>query len=241
MNSTTPTYHYYIQDHQGNNLVVLSQTGTIEQTNHYCPFGMTFGEELENSDQQYKYNGKDLDRIHGLNLYDYVARHYDAAIFRWGGIDPLADVEELILLLSMELIYMDRNWSKIINMDNSQFIVRFLCSFFDIFHASIVEVRVEKDKVEGVIMYTDEDLQKFVWHYSNLTGIKKTLQLLDVLLEKKWIHNDRIITPKQKLIKYLDHIGWSNDDINDSIGFLSSLRIYMVDDGEETDNFIIHF
>ncbi|WP_394708144.1 RHS repeat domain-containing protein [uncultured Bacteroides sp.] len=91
MNGTTPTYHYYIQDHQGNNRVVFNQSGTVEQTNHFYPFGMTFGEGIDNSDNRYKYNNKELDRMHGLDLYDYGARHYDAAIGRWGVIDPLAE------------------------------------------------------------------------------------------------------------------------------------------------------
>jgi len=91
MSGTTPTYHYYIQDHQGNNRVVFNQNGTIEQTNHYYPFGMIFGEGIDNSDNRYKFNGKELDRMHGLDLYDYGARHYDAAIGRWGAVDPLAE------------------------------------------------------------------------------------------------------------------------------------------------------
>jgi len=91
MSGTTPTYHYYIQDHQGNNRVVFNQSGTVEQANHYYPFGMTFGEGIDNSDDRYKYNGKELDRMHGLDLYDYGARHYDAAIGRWGVMDPLAE------------------------------------------------------------------------------------------------------------------------------------------------------
>ncbi|WP_321519677.1 DUF6443 domain-containing protein [uncultured Bacteroides sp.] len=91
MDGTIPTYHYYIQDHQGNNRVVFNQNGTVEQTNHYYPFGMTFSEGIDNSDNRYKYNGKELDRMHGLDLYDYGARYYDAAIGRWGVIDPLAE------------------------------------------------------------------------------------------------------------------------------------------------------
>ena len=31
-------YHYYLKDHQGNNRVVINQSGTVEETNHYYPF-----------------------------------------------------------------------------------------------------------------------------------------------------------------------------------------------------------
>jgi RHS repeat-associated protein len=88
---TTPIYHYYLKDHQGNNRVVLNQDGTVEQVNHYYPFGGLMGESTAGGVQPYKYNGKELDRMHGLDLFDYGARHYDAAIGRWMSIDPLAE------------------------------------------------------------------------------------------------------------------------------------------------------
>ena len=87
----TPVYHYYLKDHQGNNRVVLNQNGTVEQVNHYYPFGGLMGESTAGGVQPYKYNGKELDRMHGLNLFDYGARHYDAAIGRWFTVDPLAE------------------------------------------------------------------------------------------------------------------------------------------------------
>ena len=37
--------------------------------------------------QRYKYNGKELDRMHGLNLYDYGARQYDAAAILFTSMD----------------------------------------------------------------------------------------------------------------------------------------------------------
>ena len=42
-NGSTPVYHYYLQDHQGNNRVVCNASGTVEQVNHYYPFGGLFG------------------------------------------------------------------------------------------------------------------------------------------------------------------------------------------------------
>ncbi|MDO5666162.1 MAG: RHS repeat-associated core domain-containing protein, partial [Bacteroidia bacterium] len=91
LSGTTPIYHYYLKDHQGNNRVVINQAGTVEQVNHYYPFGGLFGEGLQDEKQPYKYNGKELDRMHGLNLFDYGARHYDAALGRWMTVDPLAE------------------------------------------------------------------------------------------------------------------------------------------------------
>ena len=54
-------YHYYLQDHQGNNRVVAD------------------------------WNGKELDTRKGLNWYDYGARHYDPAVGRFITSDPLSE------------------------------------------------------------------------------------------------------------------------------------------------------
>ena len=82
-------YHYYLQDHQGNNRVVLSSSGAVEEANHYYPFGGVFASS--GNVQPYKYNGKELDAKKGLNWYDYGARHYDAALGRFTTVDPSAE------------------------------------------------------------------------------------------------------------------------------------------------------
>ena len=82
-------YHYYLKDHQGNNRVVINQSGTVEEANHYYPFGGVFASS--GNVQPYKYNGKELDAKKGLNWYDYGARHYDAALGRFTTVDSLAE------------------------------------------------------------------------------------------------------------------------------------------------------
>ena len=41
--------------------------------------------------QPYKFNGKEHDAVHGLDLLDYGARMYDNKTGRWTAVDPLAE------------------------------------------------------------------------------------------------------------------------------------------------------
>ena len=88
---TTPVYHYYLKDHQGNNRVVVNKTGTVEEVNHYYPFGLLFGESINPDTQRFKYNGKELDMMHGLHMYDYGARQYDPLLCRFTTMDPMCE------------------------------------------------------------------------------------------------------------------------------------------------------
>ena len=87
-----PTWHYYCQDHLGNIRAVVNHDGSVEQRNHYYPFGAIYGDLAYNDGlQKYKYNGKELDRMHGLNFYDYGARQYDPLLGMFTQMDPLAE------------------------------------------------------------------------------------------------------------------------------------------------------
>ena len=82
--------YYYVQDHQGNNRVVIDQDNNVEEVNQYYPFGGTFALS-SSSVQPYKYNGKELDRKCGLDWYDYGARQYDAALGRFMTTDRFSE------------------------------------------------------------------------------------------------------------------------------------------------------
>ena len=85
-------YHYYTRDHLGNNRAVVNEYGGIEQVTHYYPFGAVYADAgYGDAIQRFKYNGKELDRMHGLNQYDYGARNYDPLLCRFTQIDPLAE------------------------------------------------------------------------------------------------------------------------------------------------------
>ena len=83
-----PTYYYYEKDHLGSIRMVVNENGTIEQVNHYYPFGGVYGDLAYNSElQKNKYIGKEFDHTSGLDWYDHGARMYDAAKGSWDRMD----------------------------------------------------------------------------------------------------------------------------------------------------------
>ena len=88
------TCEYFIKDHLGNTRAVVNQAGKLTETDNYYPFGMRI-EALSSSvaqpENQYLYNGKELQEDFGLDWYDYGARFYDAQIGRWHVVDPMAE------------------------------------------------------------------------------------------------------------------------------------------------------
>lgn len=87
-----PTYHYYEKDHLGSIRMVVNENGTIEQVNHYYPFGGVYGDLAYNSElQKNKYIGKEFDHTSGLDWYDHGARMYDAAKGSWDRVDFLCE------------------------------------------------------------------------------------------------------------------------------------------------------
>lgn len=90
---TISTY-YYNKDHLGNICEVFDDAGSIKQITNYYPFGLPcWGDSVTSgsSFQPYKYNGKEYERTHGLNGYDYGARQYNSAIGMFTSIDPLCE------------------------------------------------------------------------------------------------------------------------------------------------------
>ena len=88
-----PVFHYCEKDHLGSVRMVVNENVTIEQVNHYYPFGGVYGDLSYNSEyQRNKYIGKEFDHMHGLDWYDHGARMYDAAKVVWNKVDPLSEI-----------------------------------------------------------------------------------------------------------------------------------------------------
>ena len=92
--NTEPSPVHPNQDHLGNNRELVTSTGIIHQITNYYPFGAPYADPaaVSGADKQpYKYNGKELDTMHGLNTYDYGARQFNPILARWDRMDPLCE------------------------------------------------------------------------------------------------------------------------------------------------------
>ena len=85
------SYKYYVKDHLGSNRILASYNGTIQQETQYYPYGGIHHFSTDQGTQKFKYNGKELDLMHGLNLYDYGARLYDPLVGQFTSMDPLCE------------------------------------------------------------------------------------------------------------------------------------------------------
>lgn len=94
-------HNYYLCDHLGNTRAVIQIAGTdpnetlsdldIKQNTDYYPSG-TILEMSHNPDvQPYKYGGKELDRMHGLDWSDFHARQLMGAVPLFSSVDPMAE------------------------------------------------------------------------------------------------------------------------------------------------------
>ena len=84
---------FYALDHLGSVRLVVSADGQVIERNDYYPSGCMITGNITNEGniQPYKYNGKELDPMHGLYTYDYGARQYDPATTLWDRMDPLCE------------------------------------------------------------------------------------------------------------------------------------------------------
>ena len=98
-------YVYQYADHLGNTRLSYSdinKNGLVESNEilseaDYYPFGLQHTENsiattANKAAEKYQYNAKEFQDELNLNVFDYGARNYDAAIGRWFNHDPLSEV-----------------------------------------------------------------------------------------------------------------------------------------------------
>jgi len=96
-NGSPTGWNYYVTDHLGSTRMVVGSDNTVRETINYYPFGsemrMQDPAQMTNEfEHPYRFTDKELDRLNGLNMYDFGARWYDVAgVPMWTSVDPLAE------------------------------------------------------------------------------------------------------------------------------------------------------
>lgn len=96
-NGSPTGWNYYVTDHLGSTRKVVSSDNTVRETINYYPFGSEMrmqdpAQMAGDFQHPYRFTGKELDRLNGLNMYDFGARWYDVAgVPMWTSVDPLAE------------------------------------------------------------------------------------------------------------------------------------------------------
>ena len=83
------TVYSYVKDYQGNIRSVVRQDGAVVESTDYYPYGTPF--TTAEAVHPYKYGTKELDRMHGLYIYDSQARWYDSLTGRPSTMDPKSE------------------------------------------------------------------------------------------------------------------------------------------------------
>jgi hypothetical protein len=128
-------------------------------------------------------------------------------------------------------------------MNKQILIINFLNVFFKLFQAYINNIEFKKDHVIGKVIWNDNnEFQEFSCKLSfNNFDYENAIQLINFLIDHKLIEGDKITISKIDLSNILKKNNWNLEKIHDSILFLCSVRIAMIDDGEISDYFLIHF
>ena len=121
--------------------------------------------------------------------------------------------------------------------------IEFLKVFFSIFNAYMVNIKPTKEGIHAFVEWKDEDeLQEIYWDCKisdeYLMGLTK---LIEYIINNKLIYIDKIQIQKHQLSNQLSSLGWTIEKTEDVIETLLSLKVDMIDCGQKTDSFFIHF
>ena len=120
--------------------------------------------------------------------------------------------------------------------------LNFLKSYLKLFSVERIELTNEtSDSISGIAIYDEndpEERQDFVWHISETEMPSPELNILiEKIVAEKWHNGDKI----SDHIEELEFEEFDNLTKEKILTELFDVRIRMVDDGEETDSYWVHF
>lgn len=116
-----------------------------------------------------------------------------------------------------------------------------LFKFMSLFRISRFKILSVDDKtIKAQVGWADdeEESQDILWHIQDNDSMEDALTLGKTIYDNKLLSNDKIIVDYEIL---QGKINWPSKKFEAALDTLLSIKVNMLDDGEETDIFFIHF
>tara|TARA_R110002050_G_scaffold109796_1_gene221123 strand:- start:47577 stop:47957 length:381 start_codon:yes stop_codon:yes gene_type:complete len=118
----------------------------------------------------------------------------------------------------------------------------FLKSFLKLYGVERIELTNEtENSISGIAIYNKndpEERQEFIWHKSKMEIPSPELKILiEKIVAEKWHNGDKLWSD----IKNMAFVEFNNLTRDKILDELFDVQIHMVDDGEETDSYFVHF
>jgi hypothetical protein len=120
--------------------------------------------------------------------------------------------------------------------------LNFLKSFLKLYGVEKIELTNETaESISGIAIYDEsdpEERQEFIWHKTENEIPSSELNILiEKIVEEKWHNGDKII----KDIAEMEFVEFDNETKNRMEFELFEINVKMVDNGEETDSYFVHY
>lgn len=127
-------------------------------------------------------------------------------------------------------------------------VYNFLEIFFKLLDEKLISYGLSGKIAIGIVTGITEEVQNLQEHQNFVHFIKNKdleyenmITLCSYLYNKNLIDADRIIISEEQILENAKELGWNYDQMQKTVDDLLSIEIKMIDEGEETDSFFIHF
>ncbi|NPA46256.1 MAG: hypothetical protein GXO24_03480 [Chlorobi bacterium] len=118
----------------------------------------------------------------------------------------------------------------------------FLNAFAGLFSAKWEPDTVTVERAEGFFLWPDGERQRVRWYrMEDETSLEDMTRLCTYLTRNKWVRSDKIIINEEELLQNLRDNKILKAPAQDVWEHLLQTEIKMIDEGEETDSFFLHF
>ena len=216
-------YYYYQKDSRGSVRTVLDGAGLVVERNDYYPYGMLM-DGVSKSVQPYKFGGKELDRIGGINHYDFHARQLQLPIPHFYQQDPYADkyphLSPYLYCAANPLRYTDPSGMIVINNNGKNFnrrlgeVRKYIGQPFKDIYARL---QTDQNRTYFIVDYNGANELKLELNKVKVEDGGKTVYIcisLDHVYQFGEEENKKEISPALIILHELGHADAIRDDIN---------------------------